>query len=88
MRGGAISEVAVSLNLLYGGFKPSKPLHLEINESDSPIGLDRQGLDVTCGMVRPVSAEPIAVDANGSPIVAAVVSCKGDWKAHKDSRVS
>lgn len=80
MHGGVISEVAASLNLLYGGFKPSKPLHLKMNESDSPIGLDR--------LVQPVSAEPIAVDTNGYPIVAAVVSCKGDWKAHKDSRVS
>ena len=69
------AQIAVSLNLLFYGYQPLKPLAEHIREGgNTPI----------CGSFVPeLSQKPIAV-CDGNIVQAMLAEIKGDWKFFKD----
>lgn len=71
------SKITVSLNILYYGYRPERPLALYIEDAgNAPI--DSQ-------FIPPFSQKPVAI-VNGCVLKCMLAEIKADWKFHKEPR--
>lgn len=64
----------ISLNILYHGFKPARPLHLE----------EKFDADLSHQVCYNLTTEPLATSEDGKRLVGALAEVRGDWKFLKD----
>lgn len=73
------AKITVSLNILYYGHQPERPLALYIEDAgNAPIDSK---------FIPPFSQKPVAI-VNGCMLKCMLAEIKADWKFHKEPRVN